>query len=1793
MMLHNLSTYFSEHSLPLIIDATIKASLILFLAIVLDRMLARSSAAVRHRVWGLSLWSALLVPILSMVLPQWQIPILPQRDVSRSLATPVEAIVPTLNSESIRLSQETGLPIDSYNAKDFSSPPFDRNFLPDAMPPTEQPMLVETTPLNANDNATTPTSELGSPKQAWMRFDLGLGLVVIWFVGFLWKLAPILAGFVANQRLIRKSEEVLDGRERVLVGTLASRLGLNRRVPLFEADASVVPMTLGVVRPVIVVPRDWVGWTAEQRECVLLHELAHIKRFDVAYQLVGCFAAAVHWMNPLVWYALRQLRIERELACDDCVLEAGELPSEYAKQLVVVARAYQPYRPSVSVAMASSARLDDRIRAILDTARSRLPLSNKTALALAITASLFVASIVIVRPVARQADADEPAVTVETSDTRVEEASGPADVSLNLDKGIIVKGMVLKPDGSPAVGATIRSIPGVYQPVPELAPFGGESSIGEATVDERGEFEIQVNQRPYGERLPVDDQSWKQFTTISASSDGFGPAWIDFASVDPSKPIRLQLVEDMPIRGRVVDLEGRPLANTQIQVATIRGGKNNDLSTWLKAVEAGGDAQTLSQYLVNRVHPRELRIGRELTTDNDGAFELRGIGRDRVVELTFHSDRVAYEFIAVVTQARPASQIQTWYGSEEKQPLCGATFTFTASPSRPITGIVIDAATKQPIADVSVGSYWFANDPFVGNSALKSTTDKEGRFRLIGYPQKSVTDILVRPNDSQPYFMRQIKAPDPTELTTPQMTIELHRGLWITGRVTDQVTKEPVAGARMYYLPWRTNEFAQALPEFDEDGNVRGDQARYKTDKNGNYRVVGLPGPAIVGAESVLKQYRVGKGYEEVAKSTPIRDKESGWLSTYSNPINPSPKWPDAMLGIHPTADTESIELNFELDPGGKLQIKIVDEKDQPVVGANVLGLSRRGGQFYRNLSGTDNGIFEAICFGSDEVRPIVVLHPDRKIGRATQAGPEQIKQGKMNIKLLPLAEVTGRLMDQGEPLSGLPIELRILPVGDFSPYLKIVTTNQDGSFVCELPTGRAYKLFVQSQAVDIVANVVDELEVQPGQKIELGTLNLGKDRKFVAGRENNKKNMEAASSSSDTRMGSKASPPAERAKSTEVRDEASKVLATSATDRKTITGTIRRKVDGQPATGADLAIIAVRIEKGSWTKSEVFSETVANEDGRFELSFDGDRTSKTHAEARLIARADGYGMVWENLNLDGANTSFDLTLEPEQRIQVRLIDLEGKPASNASIDLGCVMKTMVPESQSPHSERTGFHEFASKPNAWPKSLSTNNEGILTVLGISKFCGVYLKVKADDRFAPQHLALNCGWKEERGENDRTYRSIVKNFPADEIPTLPLPPALVFEGRVLLGETNEPAANSRISIWASQQEFLGSMYSYDSQTDENGRFRLTPSPGVRFGIIAHPPKASGYSIRRLNDLKWESGAGSKNIEIRLPAGVLAHGNIFDASTGTPVVNASVQYIPERFKNPNVTDETVTGWQGIQTTNAAGEFSISVLPGPGTLLVHVNGSHYLLHEMTSRELDGYKPGGIRNYAHAFAKIDPQIGNPLDNLKIELQAGGTVRAKIVDGSGRPVDQAVALTRLKVYPTSPRWRSNPQEVIEGNLGVSGLGANEKYPLFILDAKNKLGATAFLQISDPEPTIMLKPCGTAKVRFVNSDGTVRTDMGFDFSLVVTPGASRFDFDAEKNGEKSADEDFVANIDRAGTELSQKNNVTGEIVYENLIPGATYRFSKLANGKVTENIDFVAKPGETIDLHDIELPSDK
>lgn len=160
-----------------------------------------------------------------------------------------------------------------------------------------------------------------------------------------------------------------------------------------------IPFTARLVNPVIVLPSGSDRWTPEVVSAVLLHEKAHVDRRDNVTMLIGQIACAVHWFHPLTWIALRRLRAEQELACDDHVLAAGLRPSEYARHLTEIARAVGQrgfWRPA-AVTMAAS-DLPERVRSILAVDRARGGVGRKHVFAAAVAIASVTLPLAAMRP---------------------------------------------------------------------------------------------------------------------------------------------------------------------------------------------------------------------------------------------------------------------------------------------------------------------------------------------------------------------------------------------------------------------------------------------------------------------------------------------------------------------------------------------------------------------------------------------------------------------------------------------------------------------------------------------------------------------------------------------------------------------------------------------------------------------------------------------------------------------------------------------------------------------------------------------------------------------------------------------------------------------------------------------------------------------------------------------------------------------------------------------------------------------------------------------------------------------------------------------------------------------------------------------------------------------------------------------------------------------------------------------------------------------------------------------------
>jgi TonB family protein len=156
-------------------------------------------------------------------------------------------------------------------------------------------------------------------------------------------------------------------------------------------------MTWGTLRPVVLLPEDARHWSSERLHAVVLHELIHVRRHDLLAQLAAQAACCLYWFHPLAWLAARELRKERERACDDAVLAGGVAAPDYAGHLLDLARVLVERRSLADApAMAETGDLEERVRAVLDGSRNRAPLSRRLAASVAALACALVLPVALV-----------------------------------------------------------------------------------------------------------------------------------------------------------------------------------------------------------------------------------------------------------------------------------------------------------------------------------------------------------------------------------------------------------------------------------------------------------------------------------------------------------------------------------------------------------------------------------------------------------------------------------------------------------------------------------------------------------------------------------------------------------------------------------------------------------------------------------------------------------------------------------------------------------------------------------------------------------------------------------------------------------------------------------------------------------------------------------------------------------------------------------------------------------------------------------------------------------------------------------------------------------------------------------------------------------------------------------------------------------------------------------------------------------------------------------------------------
>ncbi len=342
----------------LLLDAAAKSVPILCLAAVACIALRRGPAAARYLIWVSSLGMVLLLPVLLSglpsvrVLPGWLAAIVPVDDGSVRVS---RAPVPTVH--------RTVQPVVARGGTE-------RLEVVRVQPPVS--VVPPVLPPNAVTDRTRPT-------EAVERVPVSLGtlLPLVWGCGTGLMLWPLALGTLAGRRWSRRHPALREGALLDATAAVAAELGI--KLPAVHlGPAGAMPMVWGMFRGHLLLPLEAATCDRFPLRTVLLHELAHLRRRDPLTMGIGQWARAVYWFNPLAWLAVSRMRIERERACDDEVLGRGVKASEYAANLLDVAAGLRPAL-AASLAMADAARIEGRIRRVLDSRQNRRPLTKRSA----------------------------------------------------------------------------------------------------------------------------------------------------------------------------------------------------------------------------------------------------------------------------------------------------------------------------------------------------------------------------------------------------------------------------------------------------------------------------------------------------------------------------------------------------------------------------------------------------------------------------------------------------------------------------------------------------------------------------------------------------------------------------------------------------------------------------------------------------------------------------------------------------------------------------------------------------------------------------------------------------------------------------------------------------------------------------------------------------------------------------------------------------------------------------------------------------------------------------------------------------------------------------------------------------------------------------------------------------------------------------------------------------------------------------------------------------------------------
>jgi hypothetical protein len=641
---------------------------------------------------------------------------------------------------------------------------------------------------------------------------------------------------------------------------------------------------------------------------------------------------------------------------------------------------------------------------------------------------------------------------------------------------VLVTGRVLDPHGRPVAGATLHLQPDSGEPA-WREPAGPPPA--QASTDADGRFEFTVERS----LLAAARSRRARFSGpfLAAFAPGYGPAWTDDLMIGEPGGVVLKLVEDLPITGRLIDLEGRPAPGITVRVIQVDATPGGDLSRWLEYTHKESNGFLTFNHFTTSLPLRLSTLFRTATTAEDGSFRLPGSGRERLVSLLIEGPRFETRVVKVMTRRGPSASIRFQRPDGNRQiTIHPADFSAVAAPTRAVEGIVTDASNGSPLEGVAIradlNSRTGAIAPYPlfdwPGMFIRAKTDSRGHYRLTGLPMRDAVGLQANPAESQPYLPASRDFANPPGVNPTACDFALKQGNLVRGRLTERSTGKPASGL-VQYRPTVDNANISSRRELDalEPNPVHED---------GQCTVVAMSGPGVVVATAEGDRFLTAD-VSEFSTNRPFPNVGGSLTSRQCH----------AFEAISPVKPSEVYQCDLALTPAPEPTVTILDSDGRPLAGTKVTGIppadvAREGWWQTREKS-----VFHVAGLADHRIRRISIHHVERRL-----AGTLAVRDADptpLVARLRPWGVVAGRLVDRaGQPRPGVELSYHQTISGKTPLPRHIprdVTTDSDGRFTFEglVPEIDYIIRVATDDTIAPAARVGEVHSVEPGERKTLG----------------------------------------------------------------------------------------------------------------------------------------------------------------------------------------------------------------------------------------------------------------------------------------------------------------------------------------------------------------------------------------------------------------------------------------------------------------------------------------------------------------------------------------------------------------------------------------------------------------------------------------------------------------------------------------------------------------------------------